>query len=191
MTNPEYKAFRLGDLFEVLSSKHNYHANQIKISDKQIDNSNPYVVRSALSNGIRGFIIEDIKNLNDGNTISFAQDTFIAFYQKQPYYTGNKIKVISPKKNTEMNELTGIFLAAAINKSVSNLTWGTGSDIKMIENIKISLPVTSAGEPDFAYMADYIKQIQADYIKQIQAYLQATGLTDTTLTEQERGGTHS
>ncbi len=51
--------FKLGDLFEVLSSKKIYHANTIKIHDTQIENSYPYVVRATTNNGIKGFIIDD------------------------------------------------------------------------------------------------------------------------------------
>ncbi|GAA8413377.1 hypothetical protein HpNP49_06510 [Helicobacter pylori] len=54
-----WQSFRLGDLFEVLSSKKIYHANTIKIHDTQIENSYPYVVRATTNNGIKGFIIDD------------------------------------------------------------------------------------------------------------------------------------
>ncbi len=54
-----WQSFKLGDLFEVLSSKKIYHANTIKIHDTQIENSYPYVVCAATNNGIKGFIIDD------------------------------------------------------------------------------------------------------------------------------------
>ncbi|GAA8743417.1 hypothetical protein HpDR98_06990 [Helicobacter pylori] len=77
-----WQSFRLGDLFEVLPSKKIYHANTIKIHDTQIENSYPYVVRTATNNGIKGFIIDDPTFTNEKNTLSFAQDTFTVFYQK-------------------------------------------------------------------------------------------------------------
>ncbi len=54
-----WQSFKLGDLFEVLSSKKIYHANTIKIHDTQIENSYPYVVRATTNNGIKGFIVDD------------------------------------------------------------------------------------------------------------------------------------
>lgn len=57
--------FKLGDLFEVLSSKKIYHANTIKIHDTQIENSYPYVVRAATNNGIKGFIVDDPHYTNE------------------------------------------------------------------------------------------------------------------------------
>lgn len=38
-----------------------------------------HIVRTALNDGLKGFINEKI--LNDGNTISFCQDTATIYYQ--------------------------------------------------------------------------------------------------------------
>ena len=81
-------------MFEINSSKKIYHASEInKIFNSQIKNSFPYVVRTTQNNGIRGYINEDKLYANDENTLSFAQDTFSVFYQKQKYFTGNKSKI--------------------------------------------------------------------------------------------------
>ena len=57
---------------------------------------------------------------------------------------------------------------------------------KKIKNIELSLPITSADKPDFAWMAQYMKLVQEDYLKQkelsnqaeIKAYL-TEGHTDS------------
>lgn len=49
------------------------------------------------NNGCRGFIEQDLIYLNAANTISFGQDTATMFYQEHPYFTGDKIKILSPK----------------------------------------------------------------------------------------------
>ena len=46
------------------------------------------------NNGQKGFINEDESFLNDGNTISFGQDTATMYYQEFPYFTGDKIKIV-------------------------------------------------------------------------------------------------
>lgn len=53
----------------------------------------PYVVRMGSNNGQKGYIDEDEKYLNPGNTISFGQDTATMYYQETPYFTGDKIKM--------------------------------------------------------------------------------------------------
>ncbi|MBR5507894.1 MAG: restriction endonuclease subunit S, partial [Clostridia bacterium] len=86
--------FRLGDLFEVLSYKQRFDANKVSLVKS---GGHPYIVRQSSDNGQKGFIDEDEIYLNDGNTISFGQDTATMYYQEAPYFTGDKIKILKPK----------------------------------------------------------------------------------------------
>ena len=54
----------------------------------------PYVVRMSTNNGQRGYLEEEEVFLNEGNTLSFGQDTATVFYQEHPYFTGDKIKIL-------------------------------------------------------------------------------------------------
>ncbi len=135
-----WQSFKLGDLFEVLSSKKIYHANTIKIHDTQIENSYPYVVRAATNNGIKGFIIDDPTFANEKNTLSFAQDTFTVFYQKQPYFTGNKVKILKPKFAFKSPKILH-FISAILQFILKPLTWGLGSTTESIAEFKFYLPL--------------------------------------------------
>ena len=88
-------------MFEINSSKKIFHANDLEarkvIFKDRIANSYPYVVRSTINNGIRAYVLENKEFLNPANTLSLAQDTFSVFYQEEPYFTGNKVKVLTPK----------------------------------------------------------------------------------------------
>ena len=92
----EWGEFRIGDLFDIQTSKKRFDANKVTILESE---KYPYVVRTAMNNGIRGYIDEDEQFLNEGNTISFGQDTATMFYQEKPYFTGDKIKVVKAKNN--------------------------------------------------------------------------------------------
>ena len=89
----EFSEFRIGELFEINSYKKRFDANKVVISEV----GKPYVVRTSLNNGVRGYINEDEQYLNEGNTISFGQDTATMFYQEKPYFTGDKIKIVKSK----------------------------------------------------------------------------------------------
>lgn len=145
-----YEEFKVGDILKVTSSKKIYHASNLTISDVKKDNFYPYIVRSTQNRGIRGYIDKDSKYLNDKNTLSFAQDTFISFYQEEPYFTGNKVKVLKPLFDVSKNKL--LYIEGALNKSILNRSWGTGSTVDSIENIKILLPAIDEKTPDFDYM---------------------------------------
>ncbi|EQD92678.1 type II restriction endonuclease [Helicobacter pylori PZ5026] len=182
--------FKLGDLFEVLSSKKIYHANTIKIHDTQIENSYPYVVRAATNNGIKGFIIDDPTFTNEKNTLSFAQDTFTVFYQKQPYFTGNKVKVLKPKFAFKSPKILH-FISAILQFILKPLTWGLGSTTESIAEFKFSLPLKPTANAqtlediDFTFMEKFIAELERCRLAELEAYLKATGLENTTLSNDE------
>ncbi|GAA8770960.1 hypothetical protein DUHN15_09650 [Helicobacter pylori] len=182
--------FKLGDLFEVLSSKKIYHANTIKIHDTQIESSYPYVVRATTNNGIKGFIIDDPTLTNEKNTLSFAQDTFTVFYQKQPYFTGNKVKILKPKFAFKSPKIL-YFISAILQFILKPLTWGLGSTTESIAEFKFSLPLKPTANTqtlediDFNFMEKFIAELEQCRLAELQAYLKATGLSNTTLSNDE------
>ncbi|GAA7574730.1 hypothetical protein ckin37_04730 [Helicobacter pylori] len=182
--------FKLGDLFEVLSSKKIYHANTIKIHDTQIENSYPYVVRATTNNGIKGFIVDDPTFTNEKNTLSFAQDTFTVFYQKQPYFTGNKVKVLKPKFAFKSPKILH-FISAILQFILKPLTWGLGSTTESIAEFKFSLPLKPTAniqtfeDIDFDFMEKFIAELEQCRLAELEAYLKATGLENTTLSNEE------
>ncbi len=182
--------FKLGDLFEVLSSKKIYHANTIKIHDTQIESSYPYVVRAATNNGIKGFIIDDPTFANEKNTLSFAQDTFTVFYQKQPYFTGNKVKILKPKFAFKSPKILH-FISAILQFILKPLTWGLGSTTESIAEFKFSLPLKPTANAqtldgiDFPFMEKLIAELEQCRLAELEAYLKATGLENTTLSSDE------
>ncbi|WP_237003505.1 restriction endonuclease subunit S [Helicobacter pylori] len=182
--------FKLGDLFEVLSSKKIYHANTIKIHDTQIENSYPYVVRAATNNGIKGFIVDDPIFANEKNTLSFAQDTFTVFYQKQPYFTGNKVKILKPKFVFKSPKIL-YFISAILQFILKPLTWGLGSTTESIAEFKFSLPLKPTANTqtlddiDFHFMEKFIAELEQCRLAELEAYLKATGLSNTTLSSDE------
>ncbi|WQV38616.1 restriction endonuclease subunit S [Helicobacter pylori] len=173
-----WQSFKLGDLFEVLSSKKIYHANTIKIHDTQIENSYPYVVRAATNNGIKGFIIDDPTFANEKNTLSFAQDTFTVFYQKQPYFTGNKVKILKPKFAFKSPKILH-FISAILQFILKPLTWGLGSTTESIAEFKFSLPLKptantqSLEDIDFDFMCTLINALMKQTIQGVAQYCSA------------------
>ena len=165
VANIEWKMFRIGELFEINSYKKRFDANKVQIEEVGF----PYVVRTALNNGIRGYINEDVEFLNEGNTISFGQDTATMFYQEKPYFTGDKIKIVKCKDES-FNKLNAHFFIAAMGKAFSSFSWGSSSfSVEIIKNQNISLPSTQ-GVPLYAYMEVFIRAVQKLVIKEVVEY---------------------
>lgn len=163
----KWREFRIGDLFDILTSKKRFDANKIKILN---EGKYPYIVRTSLNNGIKGFLDEDEKYLNDGNTISFGQDTATMFYQAKPYFTGDKIKIVK-YKNGLFNKINALYFLTVMNKSFINFSWGSSSfNVDIIKNQTIMLPIASDDSPDYAFMENFISTVQKLVIKDVVLY---------------------
>lgn len=173
----DWKEFKVGDLLNFDSSKQIYHAENLDILDKPADNSyHPYVVRSGFNNGIRGYINENPNTLNPGNTISFAQDTAQLFYQAEPYFTGNKIKICSLKDEQELTKPISLFLIASLLKSFSMFSWDSSFNVTTLKRVKIKLPITSDGKPNWDYMDNYVTNLTTRTFRDVNSLRMLTGM---------------
>ena len=168
---PVWGEFRVGDLFWITSSKKKFNAVDVKFGG-----SYPYVARGEANNGIRGYIDSDVSYLNDGNTISFGQDTATMFYQELPYFTGDKIKIFRFKG--KFNKILALFFMVALKRGFSMFSWGQSFNERILEDTKIQLPIFPDGTPDFEYMEAYIrvqqKQVIADVVRGLDLEISAT-----------------
>lgn len=150
-----YKEYKTGDVLNFDSSNGIFHACNVTINDEKTDTNHPYVVRTSQNNGIRGYISEDESKLNPENTISFAQDTAQMFYQKEAYFTGNKVKVLSAKGHVLTKEIA-LFLISCLNKAFSNFVWGSSYDTNILKNTTIKLPVKTVYKPDLILISEIL-----------------------------------
>lgn len=152
---------RLGNIFNIESPKKKFNANSIKF-----DGEYPYVARGETNNGIKGYITEEVDYLNNGNTISFGQDTATMFYQKTPYFTGDKIKILSPKLYSLDTDIA-LYYITATKKTLSTFSWGSTSyNVNNLENIIIELPIED-NKIDITFMKKFIKVVKKLIIKDV------------------------
>ena len=180
----KFKEFPLGGingLFEIKATKKKFNANTVEFGGDY-----PYVIRSSLNNGIRGYITEDVKYLNEANTISFGQDTATMFYQKSPYFTGDKIKIFT-YKNKKLDRRLAMYLITCMRKSFSSFTWGNSFfDVKVLNKVIISLPVNDSGEIDYEYIEEHVSELEKECINKLETYLQDSGLDSYSFNYEEQ-----
>lgn len=193
LKNVKWGEFKVEDLFEVLTYKKRFDANKVELVENC---GHPYVVRTSSGNGQKGFIDENEEYLNEGNTISFGQDTATMYYQEVPYFTGDKIKVLKSKLS-KFGKANAQFFLATMRNSFQNFTWGSSSfNVSIIANQKIQLPLKenalAFSNPcdnieniDFDFMESFIRELEEERIRELNAYLFATDLKDYTLTPEE------
>ena len=169
----------MGSLFDVSSPKMKFDANKISFGGKY-----RYVARTSQNNGIKGYIDENTAYLNDGQTISFGQDTATIFYQDLPYFTGDKIKILT-LLNGCLNNRSACYLLGAMRKAFANFQWGVDSfNEDILKGICVFVPM-SQGEVDFNYMEEYIGLLKSEYVAKINSFLEKYSLEDNSLTAAE------
>lgn len=175
----KFENWKLGDIFSVNSPVKKFNANAVKFGNKH-----PYVVRTSQNNGVRAYLDEDEKYLNEANTISFGQDTATMFYQEKPYFTGDKIKIMK-FKHGELTSLISCYLLASMGRSFSLFSWGTSSfNENVLNSVLINVP-TKSSYLAYNYMEQYISVLEEEKMLQIDKFLKDSGLNETTLTAEE------
>lgn len=157
----ESEVVQLSQVFNLSSSKKKFNANMIEFGGKF-----PYVARGDSNNGIRGYITESEEFLNPANTISFGQDTATMFYQKDPYFTGDKIKVLRTKE-VELYRYKALYLITSLRKSFSTFSWGSSSfNEKVLKETDVKLPIKN-NQIDYTFMSDFIRAVEKLVIKDL------------------------
>lgn len=175
--------YKLGDLFHILSSKKRFDANKVTLIE---NGGHPYVVRQSTQNGKKGNIDKDSQYLNPGNTISFGQDTATMFYQQEPYFTGDKIKILKPKYS-RFGKKNAQFFLAAMRKTFYSFSWGSSKfNVKTLKKQIVKLPIDDNGFINFDFMESFIEELQTESIAQLADYLKENGLDNYKLTDEEK-----
>lgn len=136
------------------------------------DRTLPYVTRSDANNGISKFV--SIKNLSygcdDAGCIIVGLDTQTAFWQPHEFVTGQNIQVIT---GDILNENIASFLIPLLrNQMRAKFNWGgNGATLGRMKMLEMMLPVTDSGEPDYAYMEQYVKNMMVRKYKQYLSFL--------------------
>ena len=155
LNTDEWKYYTIGDLFRVELTKGDIKADEV-------DSGNiPLISSGEGNNGVVKYISKD----GDGKAEMFPDNTITldmfchANYQGLPYYAvgHGRVNILFPK--FELNKYIGIFICTLINREVYRFSYGRAVYSTVAEKMKIKLPVTPSGEPDWKFMEDYIKSL--------------------------------
>ena len=171
------------DVFKIRNT-HNILSEAI-ITDS---GTTPYLCASAENNGVSSFISFENKFLEEGNCIFIGGKTFVVTYQKDSFFSNDSHNLALYLKNTEKRtKPIQIFLVSCIAKSLGHkYTWGNSISHKKILGDYVILPQTENGEIDFAFMEDFVRELEESRLRELEAYLLAAGLTDYNISAAEQ-----
>lgn len=174
--------------------------NGNKFDKNKMTHDNPcynFVSRTAANNGISDFVDDNGTKPYPAGTITLAFGGSIGstFVQPKPYYTGQNVGVITLPDN--VSEEAKVYFAISLEKMCKCKYVAFADEINkhFKKDLTVVLPVIENSNPDheytvddidWQYMRDRITELERDRITELDAYLQATGLNDYELTEDDK-----
>ena len=123
------------------------------------------------------------------NVISISANganTGATFYQSNEFTVLQDAYAINWSKEMVLTDNSYLFLTAAVSKAIyGNYEWTNKAGWERIKFEKIYLPITEDDEIDFAFMENFIAELEAERIKELEAYLTIAGLKNYELTNEE------
>lgn len=153
----KWKVFKIKDFFQVSIGK-NLDGNKIDTTSGSI----PYVTRKETKNGYEGFTQGHGSNYlySSVPVITIGNETAKPFVQTAPFYTGTKVNILKPLVDMDNRALH--FIARCIEVNKERYSYSYSANSTRINEQKILLPVTEAGELNITFMVETVKKIQRD-----------------------------
>lgn len=175
----DWREFKIGELFEI---RNTLSFNKDKLV---LGNEYDYVTRTSQNQGIlqeTGFVNQEHLNPPGIWSLGLLQMDF--FYRKKPWYAGQFVRKIIPKRDLSKNAV--LYFTVLLNKQKKTLLSGLVRDVdKNFLTSTIKLP-TLNNEIAFDYIEEFISTLEGERLATLEAYLVATGLKDIELSNEER-----
>ncbi len=150
LTDREWKAFRIRDLFD-------YKRGQRQVAKDRIHGDIPYYSASDSNNGLTDMISNPSFVETSGSIIC---STFgDAFFANGGFTASDEMTIL---RNNHLNEFNGLFIAKMISQQKEKYSFGHKAFSKVLIRDHIMLPVTNAGDPDYEFMEQYIKDLMLE-----------------------------
>lgn len=154
----QWVEFRVGDLFETVKDGKQVPTGSTIVMRDLEDGDVDRITVSDRGNGVTGqyAITSDKFNVYE----NFISVSFLGsvFYHAGKASLDMKVHCLKPLGVT-LNESTGLFLASIIRKVLYGLDYTNQISSSMLPDLRIRLPATLDGEPDWAYMEEYMRAV--------------------------------
>jgi len=176
----EWKEFRIGDYFKVEYGR--FHAK-----DELGTGTVNYITTSGFNNGITNTCEEAT---HQGNCITVASDGAMgaSFYQEEAFTTSNIVSTLTPLPHTPLNKYNALFLCAIIFGKRAEFGWlGFKMSVDRVRNLRVKLPATPDGAPDWAYMESYMANLETKVAESLTLLQAAKDAEKKKVDTRERG----
>lgn len=160
----EWKPVNVSDVFTEIE-----RGKRLKKAD-HIKGDTPYVSSTAMNNGVDAFISASPGTRVFSNCISLANSGSVgtAFFEPYAFVASDHVTHL---KREGFSKWIYLFLATMVQKQGVNFNFNREINDVRIKKMQIMLPVAGDGEPDYAYMEQYAKNLMFKKYQQYLAYL--------------------
>lgn len=131
----------------------------------------PYITSGSQNNGI-GYFVANINDTFDSGYIALNRNGAVgmAFYHPYPSLMSNDCRKLHVKA-ADGNPYVGNFIALAISKQSKCFSYSRKLGTARAQALRIMLPAADDGQPDYAYMEAYGRNITLGLLKKQLAYI--------------------
>ena len=168
----KWKSFKLTDIFRMSNTK------SIVQKDIAPDSGEiRYVTAQAGNNGVMTYVECPDEWLDDGDCIMIGGKTLTFSYQAKPFCSNDSHNIaLYLKDKVNASEIRYLFLIAVLRGTLyQKYSWGDSVSMKRIKDDTFMLPVDASGEPDWAYMDEYMSEVMQEAEKSLEHLSQADG----------------
>ena len=175
LNDREWKAFKVKDIFLIEKCKCS-SVSTLK------PGRFPYVGATNRNNGIMSFVEKKNKWITRGNCIVFICDgqgsVGYSIYKKEDFIGSTTLKV---GRSEHLNRYTAQFLVSALDKNRAMYSYGYKRNENRLSNESIMLPMAKNGQPDYAFMEQYIKEREYKFIQKYRDFVNTELTTSSSL----------
>lgn len=160
-----WKAFRIGELFEIRKGRRLTKA-------AQIEGDTAFIGATMFNNGVTAFIGNN-EHVFPGHCLSVCYNgaVGVTFFQKDDFWASDDVNALYSK--TAVSDLCLMFMVPLIEQvGKQNFAYVDKWTQELMAVSEIYLPVTSDGQPDWAWMEQYMQQ-QMDKAEALVEHLDA------------------
>ena len=157
-----WKAFFISDICDIESGRDIYDA-------ERVEGDIPYITSTAANNGIKYYVSNTNETLEE-NAISVNRNGSVgySFYHKYKALYSNDCRKLKLKQCR--NEFVALFITNQITQQKDKYNYGYKMGTGRLKRQRIMLPITDDGQPDYAFMEQYIKAVMFGKYKKYLEY---------------------
>lgn len=162
----DWKPIFISSMFELVRGREN---NMAMLED----GDTPLISAKANNNGLKGFV-HNPKKIIAGQCITLNNDgdggAGLAYYQPANMALDSHVTALVPL--IDMSAFVMLFIAKCISGLHGFFGHGLSISNPRAKRLRIMLPVTDSGEPDYEYMEQYVKNMMLRKYRQYLAFLE-------------------